>query len=138
MFLTRTTIEWGDCDEAGIIFYPNYFYIFDTSYQRFLRSAGLSQRKLREKYSAITPLVEAGAQFRAPISYDDEVSIEMTLADIAEKRFRIAYRILRGETLAAEGFEQRAFAVREPSGKLRGAPIDPAFRALLEDKLAKA
>jgi hypothetical protein len=20
------TVEWGDCDEAGIVFYPNYFF----------------------------------------------------------------------------------------------------------------
>ena len=29
---TRTVrIEWGDCDPAGIIFYPRYFEIFDAS-----------------------------------------------------------------------------------------------------------
>ena len=29
---TRTVrIEWGDCDPAGIIFYPRYFEIFDGS-----------------------------------------------------------------------------------------------------------
>jgi len=26
MFRTEFPIEWGDCDEAGIVFYPNYFY----------------------------------------------------------------------------------------------------------------
>jgi 4-hydroxybenzoyl-CoA thioesterase len=24
-------IEWGDCDPAGIIYYPRYFEIFDAS-----------------------------------------------------------------------------------------------------------
>ena len=24
-------IEWGDCDPAGIVFYPRYFAMFDTS-----------------------------------------------------------------------------------------------------------
>ena len=29
---TRTVrIEWGDCDPAGIIFFPNYFRMFDHS-----------------------------------------------------------------------------------------------------------
>ena len=28
---TRTTrIEWGDCDPAGIVFYPRYFAMFDS------------------------------------------------------------------------------------------------------------
>ena len=32
MFTNSRTvrIEWGDCDPAGIIFYPRYFEIFDT------------------------------------------------------------------------------------------------------------
>ena len=29
---TRTVrIEWGDCDPAGIVFYPRFFAMFDTS-----------------------------------------------------------------------------------------------------------
>jgi len=24
------TIEWGDCDPAGIVFYPRYFAYFDA------------------------------------------------------------------------------------------------------------
>jgi 4-hydroxybenzoyl-CoA thioesterase len=27
----QVRIEWGDCDPAGIIFYPRYFEIFDAS-----------------------------------------------------------------------------------------------------------
>lgn len=26
----RVTIEWGDCDPAGIVFYPRYFAMFST------------------------------------------------------------------------------------------------------------
>jgi 4-hydroxybenzoyl-CoA thioesterase len=37
---TRTTrIEWGDCDPAGIIFYPRYFEIFDVSTTMLLERA---------------------------------------------------------------------------------------------------
>ena len=38
-------VEWGDCDEAGIVCYPNYFYWLDCTFQRWLRSVGLSQRE---------------------------------------------------------------------------------------------
>jgi acyl-CoA thioesterase FadM len=27
----RLHIEWGDCDPAGIVFYPRYFVMFDRS-----------------------------------------------------------------------------------------------------------
>ena len=29
--IRTTRIEWGDCDPAGIMFYPRYFEIFDVS-----------------------------------------------------------------------------------------------------------
>lgn len=60
---TRFTIEWGDCDEAGIVFYPNYFYWLDCTFQRWLRSVGLSQRELRRRYGSTTPIIDVGASF---------------------------------------------------------------------------
>ena len=27
----NVTIQWGDCDPAGIVFYPRYFEMFDAS-----------------------------------------------------------------------------------------------------------
>jgi acyl-CoA thioesterase FadM len=30
-FETRFMIEWEDCDENGIVFYPNYFYWLDCT-----------------------------------------------------------------------------------------------------------
>jgi acyl-CoA thioester hydrolase len=60
MFETAFTVEWGDCDEAGIVFYPNYFYWFDCTYQRWLRKHGLSQRELRRRFKGVTPLVNVG------------------------------------------------------------------------------
>ena len=35
----RLRIEWGDCDPAGIIFYPRYFEIFDASTAHLLEAA---------------------------------------------------------------------------------------------------
>ncbi len=40
---TRTLrIEWGDCDPAGIVFYPRYFAMFDTSTTSSARQRDLS------------------------------------------------------------------------------------------------
>ena len=29
-YVRNTRIEWGDCDPAGIVFYPRYFAMFDS------------------------------------------------------------------------------------------------------------
>jgi YbgC/YbaW family acyl-CoA thioester hydrolase len=127
------TIEWGDCDEAGIVFYPTYFYWFDCTWQGMLRSKGLSQRTLRDAYGAITPLVDVGANFRSPVSYDDVITISAKLELSAAARLRIAYRVRCGDRHIASGHELRAWAVVRPDGSLKGASVPPEFIALFED-----
>jgi acyl-CoA thioesterase FadM len=130
-FETRFTIEWGDCDAAGIVFYPNYFYWIDCTYQRWLRHVGLSQRELTRRFGAVTPLVEAGARFLLPSRDNDELLVEAQVAEWSERRFRIAYRLdVEGRTVS-EGFEARAWATRTADGGLQGATIASEFRDLM-------
>lgn len=130
-FSTTYSIEWGDCDEAGIVFYPNYFYWMDTTFHRWCRSFGINQRTLKSRFGAVTPLVDVGATFRSPASYDDQLTIEASVEEWRDKQFRLSYRLSVGERLIAEGFERRAWAIFE-NGRLRGAPIAPEFRAAME------
>jgi len=132
MFETAFTIEWGDCDEAGIVFYPNYFYWFDCTYQRWLRTLGLSQRELRRRFNSVTPLVNVGAQFVGPARYDDELVIRADVAEWQERRFRIDYKLSVGNLQVASGFEQRAWASLTSTGELRSANLPPEFRELLK------
>jgi YbgC/YbaW family acyl-CoA thioester hydrolase len=110
LFNDQFTIEWGDCDEAGIVFYPNYFYWFDCTFQRFLRARGLSQRELKKRFGGVTPLVQVGADFTAPARYDDVVATQARIESWDERRFRVAYQFTVGERPVAHGFEVRAWA----------------------------
>ena len=129
-FQRDLTIEWGDCDEAGIVFYPNFFYWFDSTYHGMMRDKGLSQREIRARYGAVTPLVDVGSTFRSPVSYDDVITIEADFQEWADRRMRIAYTVKCGERLVATGFEQRAWAIVDDQGKLKGASIPAEFKAL--------
>jgi YbgC/YbaW family acyl-CoA thioester hydrolase len=131
MFETAFTIEWGDCDEAGIVFYPNYFYWFDCTYQRWLRKHHLCQRELRRRFRSVTPLVNVGAQFVGPARYDDELVIRAEVAEWRERRFRIDYKLSVGNVAVASGFEERAWASVTDTGELRGASVPDEFRELL-------
>ena len=119
-FITSYRIEWGDCDEAGIVFYPNYFYWLDCRFQRLLR----------ERFGAVTPLLDAGLNFRSPGRYDDELSATADITDWQEKRFRIDYRLSISARLVAEGHELRAWAILTDTG-LKGAPVAEEFRRIM-------
>lgn len=132
-FERRITVEWGDCDEAGIVFYPNYFYWFDCTYQAWLRQVGLSQRVLRQEYGAVTPLVDVGAHFRAPVAYDRDIRIGVRVAQWVERRFKLEYEVFNMDGLmVATGHEWRAWARVLPEGRLKGEPIAAGFRQRLE------
>ncbi|MCF1469284.1 acyl-CoA thioesterase [Agrobacterium vitis] len=126
-FETDYEVEWGDCDEAGIVFYPNYFYWLDCTFQRFLKSRGFGQRQNQTEFGAVTPLVDAGMRFRAPARYDDRLRVEAHISSWEEKRLLVEYRLLCGEKLVAEGYEVRAWAVVTKDG-LRSVPIAEDFK----------
>jgi 4-hydroxybenzoyl-CoA thioesterase len=131
----RTRIEWCDCDPAGIIFYPRYFEIFDTSTTvLFERALGMNKIDYLKAYDfAGHPLVQSRARFRTPTRFGDEVDIETTLVDIGRSSFKIEHRLHKADTLAVEGFETRVWVIRPPGGKrLKSQPIPPDVVARLK------
>ena len=88
--IRTTRIEWGDCDPAGIIYYPRYFEIFDTSTTHLIeRATGMKKIEYLKAYDFVGhPVLETRAQFRLPTRFGDEVAIESAAP--------FANRILRG------------------------------------------
>jgi 4-hydroxybenzoyl-CoA thioesterase len=133
---TRTVrIEWGDCDPAGIVFFPRYFALFDQSTTLLIeRALGMRMARLFERHGfAGYPAVDARARFFVPTRFGDDVVIETRLAAIRRSSFDLTHLLRLDGALAAEGFETRVWSVRDqtrPTG-LRGEPIPPDVVAKL-------
>lgn len=131
---TTFEIAWGDCDDAGIVFYPHYFRWMDTAFHRFLRARGTSHRTIIERYGVIGLAIgEAHARFTAPMSYDQELTMSLYVAEWRRSTFKIEYHGRAHDGVPVfEGYETRAFATRDPvTGVLKGADIPGDFKALL-------
>lgn len=124
---TRFTVEFGDCDPAQIVFYPNYFRWMDAASLHFFRSAGIANWHEREAADGVlgTPLVDAQARFIAPATYGDEIEVETTVVEWRRKSFVLQHRIRRGDTLIVEGREVRVFARRDPNDPRRIQAVTP-------------
>jgi 4-hydroxybenzoyl-CoA thioesterase len=111
----KTRIEWCDCDPAGIIFYPRYLEMFDTSTTMLLeRALGMNKIEYLKAYRfAGHPLVETQARFRSPTRFGDEVAIESKLVECGRSSFKVEHRLHKGDTLAVEGSETRVWVVRD-------------------------
>ena len=97
------TIEWGDCDPAGIVFNPRYFEWFDAATAAlFARALGMTKAAMVKRYGIVgIPLVDTRATFRVPCAHGDEVRIESTVAEFRRSSFDVRHRLLREDgTLA--------------------------------------
>ena len=126
-FSVDYVVEWGDCDAAGIVYYPNYFDWLDKTFQKFLRARQLGQRQLMSEYGAVTPLIDVGLRFRAPAKYDDIITVSAEIDLWEERKFRLSYRIQHGDRHVAEGHELRSWATLK-DGVLKSAPIPEDFK----------
>jgi 4-hydroxybenzoyl-CoA thioesterase len=114
-------IEWCDCDPAGIIFYPRYFEMFDTSTTVLLeRALGMKKIDYLKTYNfADHPLLDTRARFRFPTRFGDEVAIESRLTECSQSSFQVEHRLSKDGKLAVEGFETRVWAIRELDDRKR-------------------
>jgi 4-hydroxybenzoyl-CoA thioesterase len=79
MLTNRKTIrvEWGDCDPAGIVYYPRYFAYFDNCTAALFEAAGLPKHKMLKAYGIVgIPMVDTRARFLAPSRFGDDVIVE--------------------------------------------------------------
>lgn len=111
------TIEWGDCDPADIVFYPNYFRWFDASTAHHFKAAGLPKPDLIRRYGVVGfPMVDTRARFHKPSRHGDEVVIETAIPRFGSASFDVEHRLLRDGMLCVEGFEKRVLVKRTEDG----------------------
>lgn len=118
--------QWGDCDPAGIVYFPRYFEIFDACTAAAFEAVGYPKPLLLRTFGIIgIPAVDIRATFSAPCTFGDDVIIETRIADWGRSSFKVHHRLLKGPTAAVEGFEVRVWTGRDPGNPavLRGEPI---------------
>ncbi len=134
MLITRREIriEWGDCDPADIVYFPNYFRWFDNNILEHFENAGLPKKVFLQRYNLVGfPLVDTRAQFHIPSSYGDRVTIETSIPQFGRSSFQIEHKLLRGKDVAVESQEKRVLVGRDPdTGKLRSVPVPAEVIAL--------
>jgi 4-hydroxybenzoyl-CoA thioesterase len=129
-------IEWGQCDPAGIVFYPQFLVMFDAATGELFARTGFSAAEMRTHYGIIgMPLVEQGTKFLRPCRFDDEVTIESEAGDWGRASFVVRHRIINRTELAVEGFEKRVWAAAdtEHAGRIKARAIPAEVIACLSD-----
>lgn len=135
-------VEFGDCDPARIVWFPNFFRWIDAASRHFFIECGVPPWHETERTSGVigTPLVDTHARFIKTASYGDVLQIHSSISEWRGKSFVQHYRVTRdrveGDTSVADTImecdEVRIFAARRDDGSIRALPIPPEIRALCE------
>lgn len=108
-------IEWGDCDPAGIVYYPRYFVFFDNATVALFLAAGLPKHEMVKTFDMVGyPMVDTRARFLIPSKWGETITIESQVAKWGQSSFDIEHRVFKGEALAIEAWEKRVWVGRDP------------------------
>jgi 4-hydroxybenzoyl-CoA thioesterase len=128
-FISRRkfTIEWGQCDPAGIVFNSRFFEFFDTgTWILFEAALGVRPPDLTATFGfGGIPLVDAGARFIAPARFGDVVEMTSQVTAFHRSSFDVMHQLFVRGALAVEGHETRVWVGRDPAdpSKMKSQPI---------------
>ena len=125
-------VQWGDCDPAGIIFYPTYFRWMDAATWAFMEAVGFGPKRMRTEQRSM-PLVAADCQFLFPAEQGDRCEVRSRIARFGGKSFVVAHEMVRSDgTVLAKGSETRVWARHAggPGSPIKGEAIPEAMKAL--------
>jgi len=112
--------RYGETDQMGIIYHPNYYIYFEMGRTQFLRDeVGIAYKDL-EGLGVMLPVTETHCKYRIPAKYDDELTVITSVKEITVARISFSYKLLRNSdgVLLAEGETGHAFA------NVNGKPIN--------------
>jgi 4-hydroxybenzoyl-CoA thioesterase len=97
-------IQFSHCDPAGIVFYPQFFYILSESKEDFLIHIGHPQHHYINKLRKGWPMVRLETDFKLPSRYGDQIDVDIEVFKLGNTSLGLQYTIRGddGERLVAD------------------------------------
>jgi len=128
-------VQFADTDMAGIVHFSNFFRYMERVEHDFFRALGMS---IWDKSPAIPveervgwPRVHISCDFKAPLVFEEEFTMELLVEEIRSKTIRYVIRFWKQDgTLSAEGKLVAASVRRDPAtGKMKAVDIPERIRS---------
>src|SRR6476620_10541471 len=93
VFSTRITVNFGDTDPAGLVYFPNIFHYCHIAMERFFeQQCGVAYSKLIEEHVGF-PTVKIQTEFKSPLRYGDVIEIDLSVAAVGDKSLSFSYAV---------------------------------------------
>ena len=102
-------VSYGETDAMGVVYYAEYFHLFERGRSLLIREAGMSYADV-EARGIYLPVREASCRYRVPARYDNEIWIRVGIDEWKRASVRFVYEVRNAErsTLMASGHTEHA------------------------------
>ena len=129
-FRVRQRVRFGETDAQQVVYYANYLLYAEVGRMAYLREIGIDwQNGLRALGVDIT-IGEASVRYRAPLRFDDEFDIKVSMGEIRRASFALDYQIDRADGLHCAKASTIQVVIDRTSH--RSAPLPPDVKTKLE------
>jgi 4-hydroxybenzoyl-CoA thioesterase len=95
VFRLPVHVRWGDCDPAGIMYFPRFFERFHDAMERWFEvSLGLPYDALIVGRRLGLPSVHTEADFRVPCRFGERLEVELQVAKLGRSSIELSYRVV--------------------------------------------
>lgn len=97
-FSLETKVRFGDCDPAGIVFYPRYFEMLNAALEDwFADDLGCDFDTLHREMRIGTPTVRLDSKFVKPSRLNDALTVSIEVLKMSGRSCDVLYTVSSGE-----------------------------------------
>ena len=95
-FSAHIPVRFGDCDPAGLVYYPALFHYCHVAMEEFFAArCGRPYARLVSEQRLGFPTVSVRAEFHAPYVYGDVAEVEVWVSTVGRTSATFEYRLRR-------------------------------------------
>jgi acyl-CoA thioester hydrolase len=117
--ITQIRVRYGETDQMGVVYHPNYASYFEVGRTEWLRQHGITYKKMEES-GVMLPVVSLQINYKSSVYYDELIEVKTTLTKMPTASIEFEYKLTNENgDLLATGSTVLAFIDRERNRPMR-------------------
>jgi 4-hydroxybenzoyl-CoA thioesterase len=135
----RLTVRFGDCDPAGIVYFPRFFDWFHQAMETWFEARlGLAYAEVIVPRKLGFPAVKSEAEFLAPCPLGAELDVVLSVGKVGRKSLTLVYEVAGVDgVLRARGQTSVVVCDLSRPGALTAIELPPDLRVAIERFVAE-
>lgn len=92
-YAAEVQVRWSDCDPAGVVYYPNYFTLFESALFAFMEERGATWPALMRDHGVRFPRFEARCRYVGPATVGDRLLVRLRVTEARAKGLTVGFSI---------------------------------------------